>query len=166
MDIGTGSGGVAIKLAKKYPNARIIGIDYWGKGWDYSKELCERNASAEGVRDRIHFQKASAADLPFEDEEFEGVVSNFVFHEVRGVKNKRELIFEALRTLKKGGVFSFQDPFLTKYFYGRIEEFVEKLKEFGIKEVYFTRLSDSMRIPRLLRFGLFLGSIGTIYGRK
>ena len=166
LDIGTGSGGVAIKLALRYPRTRILGIDYWGKGWDFSKAQCEGNARAEGVQDRVVFQKASAINLPFEDEEFDGVVSNFVFHEVRGVKDKRELILEALRVLKKDGAFSIQDPFLTKIFYGNIDEFTNKLKELGIQEVYFTRLSDAMQIPRLMRFGLFLGNIGTLYGKK
>ncbi len=166
LDIGTGSGGVAIKLAKKYSNSTIIGIDYWGKSWDYSQALCEDNAKAEEVHEQTIFQKGSAANLPFEDETFDCVVSNFVFHEVRDIKDKNKLLIEALRVLKKGGAFSFQDPFLSKAFYGKIEEVIRKLQERGVSEVHFMKLSDAMRIPRLLQFGLFLGSIGTLYGKK
>jgi ubiquinone/menaquinone biosynthesis C-methylase UbiE len=38
--------------------------------------------------------------LPFADEHFDAVVSNFVFHEVKDVKDKRAVIKEALRVLK------------------------------------------------------------------
>jgi cyclopropane fatty-acyl-phospholipid synthase-like methyltransferase len=31
LDIGCGNGALTIELAQKYPNARVIGIDYWGK---------------------------------------------------------------------------------------------------------------------------------------
>ena len=80
LDIGTGSGRIAIRLARRYPLAHIIGIDYWGGPWDYSKSICKRNAEVEGVSDRTSFQRASAITLPFEDGEYDSVVSNFVFH--------------------------------------------------------------------------------------
>ena len=166
LDIGTGSGGVAIKVAKKYPDTTIVGVDYWGKGWDYSQLMCEKNAKAEGVHDRTIFQKGSAANLPFENETFDAVVSNFVFHEVRDFKDKAKLIIEAMRVLKKGGLFSFQDPFLSGAFYGNLERFMQKLQECGISEIHFMRLRDSMHIPRLLQFSLFLGKMGTLYGKK
>ncbi|MFX0210260.1 MAG: class I SAM-dependent methyltransferase, partial [Candidatus Hodarchaeota archaeon] len=107
LDIGTGNGPLAINMAKKFPKATVTGIDSWGIGWGYSKESCENNARIEGVQERVWFQNASAASLPFEDGEFDAVVSNFVFHEVRDAKDKRNLIKEALRVLWKGGAFSF-----------------------------------------------------------
>ncbi|MCK4732097.1 MAG: class I SAM-dependent methyltransferase, partial [Methanophagales archaeon] len=100
LDIGTGSGACAIKVAKKFPNSKVTGIDYWGKAWNYSLKVCENNAATEGVGERTNFQKASAADLPFDDGEFDAAVSNFVFHEVRDAKDKREVVQEALRVVK------------------------------------------------------------------
>ena len=44
VDIGCGNGAVSIKLAKKYPKARVVGVDYWGGNWQYSKSVCEKNA--------------------------------------------------------------------------------------------------------------------------
>jgi len=96
VDIGCGNGALTISLAKKYPQAEVIGLDYWGGAWEYSKGVCERNARIEGVAERVTFQKASAAALPFADQTFDAAVSNLVFHEVRGVKDKKELIREAL----------------------------------------------------------------------
>ena len=31
LDIGCGNAALTIKVAKKYPNAQIVGVDYWGK---------------------------------------------------------------------------------------------------------------------------------------
>ena len=36
LDIGCGNGALAIKLARKHCKAQVLGIDYWGKRWDYS----------------------------------------------------------------------------------------------------------------------------------
>jgi len=169
LDIGTGNGPLAIKVAKRYPQAEVMGIDYWGKNWNYSQKICQNNAKIEGVEDRVAFQKASAASLPFEDEEFDAAVSNFVFHEVRDVRNKREVIREALRVVRKGGTFSFQDLFLNHKIYGEINELLEAIHEWGIEEVHSTStadLIDTVGTSRLLRSRAMLGKIGVIYGRK
>ena len=44
LDIGCGSAALTIELAKKYPRASFIGIDSWGKSWEYSQQICEDNA--------------------------------------------------------------------------------------------------------------------------
>ena len=106
------------KACKQVYQAQVTGIDYWGERWEYSKNTCEANAKAEGVDDRVVFQKASALKLPFEDEYFDAAVSNLCFHEVSDAKDKREVIREALRVVKKGGKFAFQDLFLLKQIYG------------------------------------------------
>ena len=110
---------------------------YWGVEWNYAKEQCEKNAKIEGVADHIAFQKGDAAKLDFPDETFDAVVSNFVFHEVRTAKDKRDVVKEALRVLKKGGVFSFQDMFSQKALYGDMEEFVRELKAEGISDIHY-----------------------------
>lgn len=166
LDIGCGSAALTIKLAKKYPNARLTGVDFWGHNWSYSKKICEKNAAAEGVSDRITFQKASALKLPFEDETFDAVVSNLTFHEVRDAKDKKELIREALRVLKKGGKFTFQDLFLVKKAYGTPEELVKAIKSWGISEVKFVDTHKESFIPRALRMPFMVGPIGIITGKK
>ena len=166
LDIGCGNGGLTIKLAQKYPKARIIGIDYWGKTWDYSKKVCERNAVIEGVSDRVEFQKANAKSLPFEEEYFDAVVSNFVFHMVGKSKDKREVVREALRVVKKGGKFSFQDEFLVKQLFGDMNDFVETIKSWGASEAEFVQTRDAEFIPRLLKVPFILGTIGLIKGEK
>jgi SAM-dependent methyltransferase len=166
LDIGCGNGPLAIALARRRPNAHITGIDYWGTAWDYSKAVCERNAEATGVAGRTDFQKASASALPFEDGFFDAAVSNSVFHEVSDAKDKRELIREALRVVKKGGRFAFQDLFLVKELYGEIDDLLETIKGWGIAEVAFVDTSASDFIPAALKLPFMLGKISIIYGTK
>ena len=166
LDIGCGNGGLTVKTAKKHKNSKVTGIDYWGKKWEYSKNLCDRNAAIEGVAERTTFQKASAASLPFDDEYFDAAVSNFVFHEVGYTKNKREVIREALRVVKKGGYFSFQDEFLIKQLYGTPDELVDTIKSWGISKVEFVETRGEDFIPKTLKLPFIFGSVGLIKGKK
>ena len=166
LDIGCGNGVLAIKLAQKYPKAHVLGIDYWGKRWEYSKNTCERNAKIEDVSERVTFQKASAASLPFDDKYFDAAVSNFVFHEVSDVKDKREVIREALHVVKKGGKFAFQDEFLVRKIYGNPDDLIAAIKSWGISKVEFVKTCDAQFILRALKLPLFLGTIAIIAGEK
>jgi SAM-dependent methyltransferase len=166
LDIGCGNGALTIKLAQKHGNAEVLGIDYWGKKWEYSMKVCERNAELEGLSGRVTLQKGSAASLPFDDGHFDAAVSNFVFHEVGGVNDKREVIREALRVLKKGGKFAFQDAFLIKKMYGDTDALVATIKSWGTAKVEFVETRNSPFIPRLLKAPFILGTMGLIRGEK
>ena len=166
LDIGCGNGPLTIALAQRHPDGHVTGIDYWGKTWDYSKAVCERNAEAAGVAEWTDFQKASASALPFEDGTFDAAVSNFVFHEVSDARDKREVIKEALRVVKKGGHFAFQDLFLVKGLYGEVDDLLKTIKGWGIAEVAFVDTSASDFIPAALKLPFMVGKIGIIYGTK
>jgi len=61
LDIGTGSGNLAIKIAKRAENLEIIGIDL-------SKvliKIARKTAKREGVEGRARFNIGSAYDLNF-----------------------------------------------------------------------------------------------------
>jgi SAM-dependent methyltransferase len=166
LDIGCGSAALTIELAKKYPKASFIGIDYWGEGWEYSQSVCERNAQVEGVSQRITFQKASASKLPFPDESFDAAVSNLVFHEVADTANKRELIREALRVVKKGGEFVFQDLFLIEQMYGKMEDLLGTIRSWGISQVEYAETRNASFVPTALKLPFMVGTIGMLVGKK
>lgn len=164
LDIGCGSGALSVRVAKRFPQAKLTGIDYWGAEWDYAKEQCEENARLEGVGERIEFRKGDAAALPFEDGAFDLAVSNFVFHEVKSQPNKRLVIKEALRVVTKGSPFVFHDLFYCKPIYGSADDLLRELRSWGLTEVHMERTSERPYIPHTLRLPIFLQDIGVIYG--
>lgn len=167
LDIGCGAGALTIRCAKKFPKAKFVGMDYWGKEWSYAKEQCESNALVEGVSDRTRFENGDAAKLSYPDNTFDAVVSNFVFHEVKTQSDKRLVVREALRVVKKGGVFAFQDLFGQKAIYGDINIFIAELKNEGISEIHYIPDVDKMEfIPSYVRAPWMLCGVGLIYGIK
>ena len=144
-----------------------MGVDYWSAAWSYAKEQCQQNAAAEGVSHRVRFQKGDAAHLAFPDETFEAAVSNFVFHEVRTQPDKREVVREALRVVKKGGCFAFQDLFEKESLYGDMTDFLSQLRQVGVQELhYIPHVERQGFIPRYVQAPWMLSDVGLLYGKK
>ena len=93
-------------------------------------------------------------------------MSNFVFHEVRDVKDKRAVIREALRVLKKDGIFVFQDLFLWERVYGTPQDLLDAVRSWGIREVALMDTSRQPFIPGALKLPFMVGQIGILHGRK
>jgi SAM-dependent methyltransferase len=166
LDIGSGNGVLAIKLAQQHEKAEVTGIDYWGKDWEYSKSVCEKNAQAARVESRVHFQRGDAASLDFTGDMFDGAISNLTFHEVKSVANKRAVLQEALRVIKPGGVFAFVDYFHDAKYYGNNLEFEKYLGDMKLAQLEYKPLRDLISIPLFLKHPKILGKVGIIYGRK
>ncbi len=128
-----------------------MGMDYWGKDWEYSKSVCEKNAQIGKVENRVHFQKGDAASLEFADAAFDGAISNLTFHEVQSVADKREIVREALRVVKTGGRFAFVDYFFDAKYYGKASEFEEYLKGLKLSQFEYKLLQDTMAIPMVIK---------------
>ncbi len=141
LDVGCGSGALTIACAKRNPKATMVGCDIWSGSYktEFSKELCENNAKLEGI-ENVRFKEGNAVNLPFEDESFDVVTSNYVYHNIMG-HNKQKLLLETLRVLKKGGVFAIHD-LIKKSNYGDIEKFIEELKKEGYQDI---KLIDTTR---------------------
>lgn len=166
LDVGCGSGTVTIRAAKTYPEAKIVGIDNWGIGWDYSKELCEKNAKLEGVADRCEFKHGSAVKLDFPDETFDALIASCVYTQIMGKKGgMKNLISESLRTLKKGSPFVIQDYFEREKIFGSKDELLQYLKDTGVSEVHYQGGLDSM-LPRVVIRPYCIKGTAIIWGRK
>ena len=163
LDVGCGSGALAIACAKRNPNAAFVGIDRWGKEYaSFSKLLCERNASVEGVGN-VSFARGDATKLDFPDESFDAVVSNYVYHNVPG--DRQALLLETLRVLKKGGVFAIHDIF-SKSKYGDMQAFVQKLKGMGYERVALIDTTDGKFMSRGEAAWMGLSGSALLIGRK
>lgn len=166
LDIGSGSGSLIIKMAKSFTRASLIGIDYWGNDWEYSKKLCENNAEYEGVSDRVSFIKSSASKLPFEDNEFDVVVSCLTFHEVKDENDKIKVFKEALRVVKKNGEFIFLDLFLDEKIFGKYDDFFDTINSLEVSNIQIEKLKDIIDLPKILLNKKVLGDAAIIIGRK
>ena len=164
LEVGCGSGPLSIRAALTWPSAQVVGIDYWGVDFGYNQAMCEKNAASEGVAARCRFQHGDANKLDFPDESFDAVVSNYVYHNIMG-SDKRTLLLETLRVLKKGGVFALNDDMKPKM-YGDMDAFVQKLRDMGYEDV---RLIDTATeaVGSRRRAGLMmLGDSRMLVGRK
>lgn len=164
LDVGCGSGALTIACAKRNPQAKMIGIDYWGKEYaSYNKVLCEENANAEGVKN-TEFNKGNAVKLEFDDETFDVVTSNYVYHNITG-KDKQRLLLETLRVLKKGGQFVIHD-IMSPSRYGNMVDFVNKLKDMGYEKVEMIDTTKGMFMSKSEARLLMLGGSTLLVGIK
>ena len=163
LDVGCGSGALAIACAKRNPTAAFIGIDRWGKEYaSFNKPLCESNAKAEGVSN-VSFQRGDATQLDFPDESFDAVVSNYVYHNIPG--DRQAYLLETLRVLKKGGMFAIHDIF-SKAKYGDMQAFVKKLKDMGYADVRLIDTTDGTWITKWESVWMELAGSALLIGKK
>ena len=163
LDVGCGSGALAIAVGKRNPKAEVVGIDRWGKEYaSFSKPLCERNAQAEGVS-RISFRQGDATHLDFPDETFDAVVSNYVYHNIPG--DRQQYLLETLRTLKKGGAFALHDIFSPSK-YGDMQAFVQQLRDMGYRKVELIDTTDGKFMKKSEAAWMALGGSALLTGIK
>ena len=165
LDVGCGSGALTIACAKRNPKATMVGCDIWRGSYktEFSNALCENNAKLEGV-ENVRFEEGNAVNLPFEDECFDVVTSNYVYHNIAG-QNKQKLLLETLRVLKKGGVFVIHD-LMSKSRYGDMNKFIEKLKAEGYEDIKLIDTTNGMFVGhREAKFLILAGSM-LLIGRK
>ena len=164
LDVGCGSGALSIAVAKRNPNAQVVGIDRWGKEYaSFSKNLCESNSAAEGVSN-TSFQQGDACKLDFPDETFDAVTSNYVYHNIPS-KDRQAILLETLRTLKKGGTFAIHD-IMSNSKYGDMESFVKKLMDMGYEEVKLVDTTNGMFMSKWESTWMTLSGSAILMGRK
>ncbi len=174
LDVGCGSGALAIAVAKRNPRAEIMGIDRWGREYaSFNKQLCESNARAEGVKN-TSFQQGDATHLDFADETFDAVVSNYVYHNIPGmarsvdsrrVTARQKYLLETLRTLKKGGTFAIHDIF-SKSKYGDMQAFVQLLRDMGYQKVELIDTTDGKFMTKFEALWMALSGSALLTGVK
>ena len=165
LDVGCGSGALTIACAKRNPKAQMFGCDIWSGAYKavFTKKRCEDNAKAEGVSN-VRFTEGNAVQLPFPDESFDAVTSNYVYHNIAG-HNKQQLLLETLRVLKKGGTFAIHD-LMSRARYGDMDAFVQKLKAEGYEDLRLIDTTDGRFMGRREAMLLGLGGSTLLVGKK
>lgn len=92
LDLCTGTGDIANLLKQKFPDAKLVGVDFSDKMLEIAKGKCKE----------IEFLQADCSHLPFEDESFDVCTISFG---LRNVENIEKVSEEICRVLKPGGVF-------------------------------------------------------------
>lgn len=105
LDLGCGIGGTCRYIAAAY-KCMVTGIDLSAEFISTAEFFTKKT----GLDRQITFIKGDAAELPFEEEEFDHAVT---VHAQMNIKNKTEFLAEVCRVLKKGGSFAFYDIFRT-----------------------------------------------------
>jgi SAM-dependent methyltransferase len=130
---------------------KAIGVDRWFAGalTGNRPEAVLENARREGVLDRVEVKQGDVRHLPFEDDSFDVVVSNFVVHEVKNRAEREQMLREMVRVLKPGGRLGLVDFIFTG-------ECVRVLQAIGIADARRARVGSffSFWLGAALNFGL------------
>ena len=106
MDMATGTGDLAIAMAKKIDGTTIYGADFSSEMLAVAKQKIEQL----GLSERISLTECNAEDIPLADEAVDAATVAFG---VRNFEHQREALTEMKRTIKKGGhliVLEFSNP--------------------------------------------------------
>lgn len=101
LDVGSGIGGPARALAAEF-GCRVTGLDLTEEFCRVAEMLTERV----GLGDKIEFHHGSALDMPFEDNSFDALWTQFA---CMNIGDKEKLYAEFRRVLRPGGVLALNE---------------------------------------------------------
>lgn len=106
MDMATGTGDLAIALAKNIEGSTIYGADFSSEMLAVAKQKIE----VLGLTERISLTECNAEDIPLDDEAVDAATVAFG---VRNFENQGKALTEMKRTIRRGGhlvVLEFSNP--------------------------------------------------------
>jgi SAM-dependent methyltransferase len=125
LDLGCGRGAVLLLAAQHLTTGRAVGVDLW-RSRDQSgnaPDATQRNASAEGVADRVEVHTADMTALPLDDDSFDLVLSSLAIHNISGRAGREKALDEAVRVLRPGGRLLIADIWGTRHYQAHLAKF-------------------------------------------
>jgi ubiquinone/menaquinone biosynthesis C-methylase UbiE len=101
LDLGTGTGVLAVAALERWPGARVVGIDPSSHMLELAVEAARRRSLE--LASRLHTVVASADRLPLADRSIDVATSSFV---IQLVPSRAQALREVLRVLRPGGRFA------------------------------------------------------------
>jgi len=101
LDLGTGTGVLAVTALERWPGARVVGIDPSSHMLELAVEAARRRSPE--LLSRLRTVVASADRLPLADRSIDVATSSFV---IQLVPNRARALREVLRVLRPGGRFA------------------------------------------------------------
>lgn len=130
LDVGTGSGTLALAALRRWPDARVVGLD-GSRGMLGTAEAAAASLPAADRR-RLSFVEGLAERIPLEDGSVDVVVSSFV---LQLVPSRPRALAEARRVLAPGGTLAFVTWRATDApVFGPDDRFYDALDELGIPD--------------------------------
>lgn len=96
LDLATGTGDLALMIARLHPRSRVVGVDPSAK----MLAIGARKVGAAGLCDRVEMCAGDAQDLPFADDTFDAATIAFG---IRNVTDRALALRELARVTKPGG---------------------------------------------------------------
>lgn len=132
LDVGCGTGNLLKAIARSLPTIKLSGLEPTEAMLDIAREKLGSSAS---------LKQGFAEEIPFEDESFDAILSNSMFHYIQKPEGFLE---EAVRILKPGGQIIITDwcyDFMTS----KINNLMLRLRNDSYSKIYKVReLSDML----------------------
>ena len=159
LDLGCGTGTLALEVKRRLPLAKIVGLDA-------DTDMLRRARTKErrtGLQ--VHFDQALSWSLPYPDATFDVVLSTLFFHHLDPLGRSRTLV-EVARVLKPGGRLHVADWGPQRSLLMAMLSFPDRLLD-GLRRTagaFSGRLTTEMEDAGLV-FALETGAMATGFGR-
>jgi len=163
LDLGCGTGTLAIMVKRAQPDAEVVGLDADPQMLKVASTKASREAPA------IKFDQGMTFSLPYPDASFDRVLSSLMIHHLK-TPDKEKTAREIYRILKPGGQLHVIDFGKPRTFYGKLV---------GLFLHGFEEANDNIdgRLPEIFEqadirvreagdFMTFFGSLTFLYGEK
>ena len=101
LDVCCGTGILTEKVAKRFPNAEFVGVDFSTRMLEIAKQRMKNynfKSFVSDICDKKTMKLLSGCG-------FDVVISSFGLHNVHGLKNKQQAILNIIEHLNKGGLY-------------------------------------------------------------